>query len=392
MSRQWQKEGALKPEQNPITGNEDKALLSAPKAALSRFYEAFNKRDMELMANHWAQNDEISMDNPLGGIKRGWPEIRGVYERIFSGPAKVSVEYFDYTIHEASDMFYAVGRERGSFSRNGNTIDLAIRTSRIFKRIEGSWKQVHHHGSIEDPDLLKRYQSAVTTGSTYATGGLDHIGLNVKNLEQSIDFYEGFFGFPVIAKWETPRQAFVGKDDVVLGLLESPGYDFTAQTMAHIAFSCDKQEFPRIVDRIRQQGLEIVSGPKEQRGGETVLFRDPSGNILEICHPALTLWKQSKAGLEAETVDLAYIRRNIDQLDSMIITLLAKRSDLVAAAATVKKSEQGVRDPKRVEQVFERVRSKAAEAGLDPEIAEKTYRTMIDCFVSKEMSLFKRSE
>ena len=40
-------------------------------------------------------------------------------------------------------------------------IKLAIRTSRIFKRMDNGWKQVHHHGSIEDPQLLEQYQSAV---------------------------------------------------------------------------------------------------------------------------------------------------------------------------------------------------------------------------------------
>ncbi|MDP1572785.1 MAG: hypothetical protein Q8M04_00895 [Pseudomonadota bacterium] len=38
---------------------------------------------------------------------------------------------------------------------------LAIRTSRIFKKLEGRWKQVHQHGSIKDPELLARYPSAV---------------------------------------------------------------------------------------------------------------------------------------------------------------------------------------------------------------------------------------
>jgi len=90
-------------------------------------------------------------------------------------------------------------------------------------------------------------------------------------------------------------------------------------------------------------------------------------------------------------MDLEYIRKNIDSLDSMIIRLLAKRSDLVSAAASLKKTEQSVRDPKRVEQVIGKVRTKALAAGLDPEIAEKTYRTLIDCFIGKELSQFKRS-
>ena len=27
--------------------------------------------------------------------------------------------------------------------------------------MDGRWQQVHHHGSIDDPDLLSRYQRAV---------------------------------------------------------------------------------------------------------------------------------------------------------------------------------------------------------------------------------------
>lgn len=58
-------------------------------------------------------------------------------------------------------MFHAVGRERGYFERDGRQIELAIRTSRVFRKHEGCWHQIHHHGSIEDPLLLERYQKAV---------------------------------------------------------------------------------------------------------------------------------------------------------------------------------------------------------------------------------------
>ena len=83
-------------------------------------------------------------------------------------------------------------------------------------------------------------------------------------------------------------------------------------------------------------------------------------------------------------MDLTRIRKNIDDLDSMIITLLAKRADFVSAAGRLKKNDEGARDPRRVEQVIERVRAKAVEKGLDPEIAERTYRTIIACFIDKE--------
>lgn len=152
----------MMPVQEAITGSEDWGELVSPYHALVHFYCAFNSGHLRMMADNWMQSDDIAMDNPLGGIKRGWVEIRRVYERIFSGPAKVYVEFYDYTIHETAEMFYAVGRERGSIRIGDEEITLAIRTSRIFQKSDGRWKQVHHHGSIEDPQLLERYQHAVT--------------------------------------------------------------------------------------------------------------------------------------------------------------------------------------------------------------------------------------
>jgi ketosteroid isomerase-like protein len=152
----------MEPIQQAITGKEGQGDLSTPVQALVPFYRAFNAGDLRMMAENWASSESIAMDNPLGGIKRGWPEIRTVYESIFSGPAEVYVEYFDYTVHETAEMFYAVGRERGYFRQGDEEISLAIRTSRIFRKLQGRWRQVHHHGSIDDPQLLARYQAAVS--------------------------------------------------------------------------------------------------------------------------------------------------------------------------------------------------------------------------------------
>ncbi len=89
-------------------------------------------------------------------------------------------------------------------------------------------------------------------------------------------------------------------------------------------------------------------------------------------------------------MDLTRIRENIDALDSMIITLLAKRRDFVSAAGRLKKDKEGVRDLKRVEQVIEKVRARASASGLSPEIAERVYRTIIECFVDSELMEFTR--
>lgn len=156
----------MKPVQQAITGNESEAetSLATPYGALAQFYRAFGRRDIALMASNWHTSGAIAMDNPLGGIARGWAEIRLLYERLFSGSMNVHVEFFDYTLHEESQIAYAVGRERGSFVADGLEVPVVIRTSRIFKNVGDQWKQVHHHGSIEDPGLLKQYKLAATSG------------------------------------------------------------------------------------------------------------------------------------------------------------------------------------------------------------------------------------
>ncbi|MFZ3091097.1 MAG: chorismate mutase [Nitrospirota bacterium] len=88
-------------------------------------------------------------------------------------------------------------------------------------------------------------------------------------------------------------------------------------------------------------------------------------------------------------MELKEIRQEIDKIDDEIIGLLSKRAELASKAGKLKKDEQGVRDPKRVEHVINKVKSKAAEVGLDPYIAEQIYRAIISCFIDRELKEFK---
>jgi hypothetical protein len=99
----------MKPIQEPITGNEELGDLSQPQQALAQFYRAFNTRDLKMMDENFAQSDEVAIDNPLGGIRRGADEPHKMYEGVFKSPADVHVEFWDYTIHRAGDVFWAWG-------------------------------------------------------------------------------------------------------------------------------------------------------------------------------------------------------------------------------------------------------------------------------------------
>ena len=151
--------------QEAITGNEELGDLRRPQQALAQFYRAFNSRDLKMIDDNFAASDDVAIDNPLGGIRRGADEPHKMYESVFKNPANVHVVFWDYTIHRAGDVFWAVGRERGTYVDGGVEKDLNVRTTRVFQLIDGRWRQMHHHGSIEDAKLLADYQNAVRSAA-----------------------------------------------------------------------------------------------------------------------------------------------------------------------------------------------------------------------------------
>jgi hypothetical protein len=140
---------------------QEQSFHSREEKALALFYAAFNNADIGQMETCWLQSENISMYNPIGGTKTGWPAIKAAYEKLFYGDAKVAVSFYDYHIQTAGSLFIATGRERGSCKTNEETLELAIRTTRIFAWDETDWKQIHHHGSIANPDLLQSYQQII---------------------------------------------------------------------------------------------------------------------------------------------------------------------------------------------------------------------------------------
>jgi hypothetical protein len=133
---------------------------------LESFYYAFNHRNMDVLRLVWAEHDLIQLNNPLGGILRGYEPIAALYGWVFSGSASVWVELSDIVEFQTDATIVFAGREQGEFALNNQTLTLSIRTSRIVQWFgtEVGWRQVHHHGSIDNPRLLEAYQHAVQTG------------------------------------------------------------------------------------------------------------------------------------------------------------------------------------------------------------------------------------
>ncbi|WP_323716674.1 chorismate mutase [Paracoccus aminovorans] len=79
------------------------------------------------------------------------------------------------------------------------------------------------------------------------------------------------------------------------------------------------------------------------------------------------------------------LRARIDALDARLIALLAERSALIDEAASIKARESlPARIHSRVEEVAANARRLAAEQGLDPDLAERLWRVMMEHFIAQE--------
>lgn len=86
------------------------------------------------------------------------------------------------------------------------------------------------------------------------------------------------------------------------------------------------------------------------------------------------------------------IRAEIDEIDKRIIALIGQRYDYVKAIVGFKTTEAEVRASDRLRKVIETRRELAVAAGLDPELVETLYRTMIEHFIQAELDMLKERE
>ena len=140
--------------------------------------------------------------------------------------------------------------------------------------------------------------TAKTTNSFYRfknmeLEGVHHIGLNVSDLERTESFYTHVLGFKFIDRYQdeichTMLEAGITK----IHLFESTDLEFddaitrlSEDGYAHIAFGTNRKKFPQIMEELRKHNVPF-RGPLILGKGESVHFKDPDGNHLEIRCPA----------------------------------------------------------------------------------------------------------
>ena len=89
---------------------------------------------------------------------------------------------------------------------------------------------------------------------------------------------------------------------------------------------------------------------------------------------------------------LEEVRHYIDGLDDRIVELIAERNAYVKQAANFKHSVEEIKANERMEAVMDRVRHKAMELGVSPNLMSKLYSIMIDAMVESEISEFRNAK
>ena len=123
--------------------------------------------------------------------------------------------------------------------------------------------------------------------------GIHHIGINVRDLDRAEFFYTDVLGFKVIERYqEEIRHFMLDSGATKLHLFESPSLDIKSAIFrlsedgyAHLAFGTNREQFPKIIEELKKHNI-LFKGPLILGEGESVHFKDPDGNHLEIRCPA----------------------------------------------------------------------------------------------------------
>lgn len=88
---------------------------------------------------------------------------------------------------------------------------------------------------------------------------------------------------------------------------------------------------------------------------------------------------------------LQEVRDEIDILDAKLVELISQRSHLIRQAAAFKNSVDEVKAQDRIDDIMQRVRQKAIELNINPNMISELFNVMIDEMVETEISEFRNS-
>ena len=122
--------------------NEEKALK-----ANSRFYEVFNKQDVDQMRKVWMDDDSITCIHPGWDVLRGVETVMRSWEGIFQNSAPLDIRLSDVTVTASEDLVWVSCYENLYVISPDGVMTSSVYATNMFQKVDGEWKMTLHHAS-----------------------------------------------------------------------------------------------------------------------------------------------------------------------------------------------------------------------------------------------------
>ncbi len=90
------------------------------------------------------------------------------------------------------------------------------------------------------------------------------------------------------------------------------------------------------------------------------------------------------------TPEMKHIRNKIDVIDSKLLPLMVKRSQLVEKALELKVKHSEIVDKERISEITKKISHKTKKLGGNPKLLSDIWLSIIDNFIKFEKSKFKK--
>lgn len=115
------------------------AVLTVNRA----FYEAFEARDLDAMSDLWEHGDEVVCTHPGWRVLHGWGAVAGSWFALFGSGAPLQFILIGERVHVDGDLAWVTVEENLIGEGFGSTVAAL----NVFRRRDGQWRMVVHHGS-----------------------------------------------------------------------------------------------------------------------------------------------------------------------------------------------------------------------------------------------------
>ena len=87
---------------------------------------------------------------------------------------------------------------------------------------------------------------------------------------------------------------------------------------------------------------------------------------------------------------LSKIRFELDKLDSSLIKIIKKRTNLVKKVLALKEKRNQIIDQKRIKKILKNIKNKSLKNNIDPKITNRIWKNMIWSYIDFEKRNFKK--